>query len=111
MNVQGKAFVYQNEFKGKKKFSISDGSKNQDGTWTNVFYNVRFKGEQPTHKSQIEYKGFTSHFKADNGNVYTTIQITEWSYVGATQEVKQVESDPFSDYGNTIDISDDSLQF
>lgn len=102
MNVTGKSTVFYNQNKdGREYYSISDGSRNVDGDWTNKSWNVRFKGEAPQNKEKIEFEGFTTYYKASNGNIYTTIQIMEWKYVDQNKNgfefneemVKKIEED------------------
>jgi len=93
MNVSGKyAMIFHNEHNGVTYYSLSDSTKQQDGTYANQNYGARFtKGTTPpTDKSKITFKGFTSNRKAENGKVYTTIQVMEWEY--SEQEQTQYKS-------------------
>jgi hypothetical protein len=126
MNVSGKyAMIFHNEHNGVTYYSLSDSTKQQDGTYVNQSYGARFtKGTTPpTDKSKITFKGFTSNRKAENGKVYTTIQVMEWEYSEGSEQVKtqyvpsevsdnmKVErEDPFFASSN-IDIDEDDLPF
>jgi hypothetical protein len=126
MNISGKyAMIFHNEHNGVTYYSLSDSTKQQDGTYVNQSYGARFtKGTTPpTDKSKITFKGFTSNRKAENGKVYTTIQVMEWEYSEGSEQVKTQyvpsevsdnmkvkRDDPFFASSN-IEIDDDSLPF
>jgi hypothetical protein len=125
MNVSGKyAMIFHNEHNGVTYYSLSDSTKQQDGTYVNQSYGARFtKGTTPpTDKSKITYEGFTSNRKAENGKVYTTIQIMEWEYSEGSDQVQRgtqeipeslktpKPDDPFFASSN-IDIDSDDLPF
>jgi vesicle coat complex subunit len=134
MNVNGKyAMIFHNEHNGVTYYSLSDSTKQQDGTYANKSYSARFtKGTTPpTNESKITFKGFTSNRKADNDKVYTTIQVMEWEYseqdnaqyqsnslddetlelVKKFKEKNKVEKvDPFFASSN-IEVDDDDLPF
>jgi hypothetical protein len=126
MNVSGKfSMIFHNEHNGVTYYSLSDSTKQQDGSYVNQSYGARFtKGTTPpTDKSKITFKGFTSNRKAENGKVYTTIQVMEWEYSEGSEQVKtqyvpsevsdnmKVErDDPFFASSN-IDIDDYDLPF
>jgi hypothetical protein len=112
MNVSGKyAMIFHNEKNGVTYYSLSDSTKQQDGTYVNQSYGARFtKGTTPpTDRSKITFKGFTSNKKAENGKVYTTIQVMEWEYseqdnaqyqkqeVSSELKVERDKTDPFFD--------------
>jgi hypothetical protein len=97
MNVSGKyAMIFHNEKNGKTWITLSDSSKNVDGTYTNQSYTVRFKKdtEPPTDRSKINFKGFTSYYKPEE-TVYTTIQVMEWDY--SDKEHVQYQSNSLDD--------------
>jgi hypothetical protein len=116
MNVSGKyAMIFYNEHNGVTYYSLSDSTKQQDGTYVNQSYGARFtKGTTPpTDKSKITFKGFTSNRKAENGKVYTTIQVMEWEYSEqdnvqyGTQEIPKelkVERDKTDPFFDKVDI-------
>lgn len=117
MNVTGKSTLFRNQQNDRVWYSISDGSKDVNGNWTNKSWNVRFKGDAPLDRSKIEFSGFMTYYKADNGNLYETIQVMEWSYL---QDHKQSQSNynpiqpqksPFEEYGASIDIDPEDLPF
>jgi hypothetical protein len=125
MNVSGKyAMIFHNEHNGVTYYSLSDSTKQLDGTYVNQSYGARFtKGTTPpTDRSKITFKGFTSNRKADNVKVYTTIQVMEWEYseqdnaqyqkqeIPSELKVERDKGDPFFASSN-IDISEDDLPF
>lgn len=89
MEVNGKAKVFHNEKDGREWITISDSSKDVNGNRVYQNYNARFKNGQPRHESFIEFEGFTSYYKSDNGKVYTTIQIMNWQELESKQPQQQ----------------------
>jgi hypothetical protein len=125
MNVSGKyAMIFHNEHNGVTYYSLSDSTKQQDGTYVNQSYGARFtKGTTPpTDRSKITFKGFTSNRKADNDKVYTTIQVMDWEYseqdnaqyqkqeIPSELKVERDKGDPFFASSN-IEIDTDDLPF
>jgi hypothetical protein len=136
MNVSNKyAMIFHNEKNGKMYYSISDSTKQLDGTYANKSYGARFAKDTapPTDRSKINFKGFTSNYQADKDSpVYATIQVMEWEYseqqqtqydtsnslsdetvelVEKFKEKNKVEKeDPFFASSN-IEIDDDDLPF
>jgi hypothetical protein len=98
MNVDNKyAMVFHNEKNGKMYYSISDSTKQLDGTYANKSYGARFAKdtEPPTDRSKINFKGFTSNYQADKDSpVYATIQVMEWEYSEQTETQYQKQGIP-----------------
>jgi hypothetical protein len=103
MNVENKyAMIFHNENNGVMYYSISDSTKQLDGTYANKSYGARFKKdtEPPTDRSKINFKGFTSNYQADKDSpVYATIQVMEWEY----SEQKETQYNTLSD--DTIELA------
>ena len=122
MNVTGKyAMVFHNEKNGKMYYSISDSTKQLDGTYANKSYGARFAKdtEPPTDRSKINFKGFTSNYQADKDSpVYASIQVMEWEYSEQQQTKREIpkslqkekSGDPFFASSN-IEVDDDDLPF
>ena len=133
MNVSGKyAMVFHNENNGVTYYSISDSTKQLDGTYANKSYGARFKKdtEPPTDRRKINFKGFTSNYQADKDSpVYASIQVMEWEYSEQQQtqygtlsedtealvekfkeKNKEEKTDPFFASSN-IEVDDDDLPF
>jgi hypothetical protein len=125
MNVENKyAMIFYNEKNGKMYYSISDSTKQLDGTYANKSYGARFAKdtEPPTDRSKINFKGFTSNYQADKDSpVYATIQVMEWEYSeqqqsqNTKQEIpkslqKEEKVDPFFASSN-IEVDDSDLPF
>jgi len=98
MNVTTKySMVFYNKHNDKTYYSISDSSKNVDGTYINRSWNIRFKGEAPTDRSKINVKdGFVSYYKPED-KVFETIQCMDWEYCETqpTQKTEEESSLPF----------------
>lgn len=105
-SITGKyGMIFHNEKDGNKWYTLSDSSKNVDGTFTNYPWRVRFKGDIPNDRTKIKYEGFFSYYQKEKGTpVYATIQCMEWEYV------EQPNQDTFSS-DTAIDIGEDSLPF
>lgn len=111
MEVINKGFLNFNEKYNKKtdKFmtasmSFSNG-KDEQGNWVNGYINVIAFGENiPKLEASVgnlaEVKGRYSHKKADEKGVYPQIVITDF--------LTEIET---SQFGNSVDISDDDMPF
>lgn len=59
VTIEGTAIVWANEYNGKRYYSVSVGSKNQEGNWENARQPVRFKsGIKVSNKTEIDFKAF-----------------------------------------------------
>lgn len=78
VTIEGTAIVWANEYNGKRYYSVSVGSKNQEGNWENARQPVRFKsGIKVSNKTEIDFKAFPTVAKGKNGN-YVLWQITDF---------------------------------
>jgi len=95
MNVELKyGMVFHNQHNGNTFYSVSDSSKNVDGSYTNRSWNVRFKGNVPQDRSKINLKGFMSYFRKEE-RTYDTIQVMEWEYCEQPQQTQEESMLPF----------------
>lgn len=111
MEVTNKGYINFNEQYNKKtnKFmsasmSFSNG-KDEQGNWLNGYINVIAFGEnipklEASVGNLVEVKGRYSHKKADEKGVYPQIVITDF--------LTEIET---SQFGNSVDISDDDMPF
>lgn len=111
MEVTNKGYLNFNEQYNKKtnKFmsasmSFSNG-KDEQGNWVNGYINVIAFGEnipklEASVGNLVEVKGRYSHKKADEKGVYPQIVITDF--------LTEIET---SQFGNSVDISDDDMPF
>lgn len=111
MEVTNKGYINFNEQYNKKtnKFmsasmSFSNGKDEQDN-WVNGYINVIAFGEnipklEASVGNLVEVKGRYSHKKADEKGVYPQIVITDF--------LTEIET---SQFGNSVDISDDDMPF
>ena len=117
MNVSGKGMVFRNTKDDRVWYNISDSSKDQEGNYVNKSWTVRFlKNQEPEERRQIKFEGFMTYYKANNGTVYTTIQVMKWQYVGTSSNGttnsnnEQMTITPQYEHTN-INIKDDDLPF
>lgn len=111
MEVTNKGYINFNDKYNKKtdKFmsasmSFSNG-KDEQGNWVNGYINVIAFGEnipklEASVGNLVEVKGRYSHKKADEKGVYPQIVITDF--------LTEIET---SQFGNSVDISDDDMPF
>lgn len=65
-----------------KDYAISIGTKNEDGTWNNALFNVRFKnGVTVPDKAKISIKNCFPTVKEYNGKSYINWIITDFDIV------------------------------
>jgi len=79
VTIEGTAIVWANEYNGKRYYSLSVGSKKQDGDgWDNAKQPIRFKsGIKVNNKTEISFKAFPTVGKGKDGN-FVLWQITEY---------------------------------
>lgn len=78
VTIEGTAIVWANEYNGKRYYSVSVGSKDQEGNWMNAKQPVRFKsGVKVNNKTEIDFKAFPTVSKGKDGN-FVLWQITEY---------------------------------
>lgn len=98
MNITGKARVWANEHQNDRgvfnTYSLSIGSKRQDGTWINAYQKVKFKGDLPRPENG-EWINVTNAFPSvdewedkTNGNKRTQVVwvITEYEKMDSAQK-------------------------
>lgn len=76
--IEGKAKIWAKDFDGRRIYSISVSTKDQNGNWANAYQPVRFrKGVQVENGSVIDFRGFAtvSIGKEKNSVIW---QITEF---------------------------------
>lgn len=80
--IEGKAKVWAKDFDGRRIYSISVSTKDQNGNWKNAYQPIRFKrGESVENGTEIDFRAFAtvSIGKEKNSVIW---QITEYRISG-----------------------------
>ena len=87
--IEGKAKVWAKDFDGRKVYSISVSTKDQNGNWKNAYQPIRFKkGEGVENGTEIDFRAFaTVSIGKDKNSVIW--QITEFRTAGDDMAAEQ----------------------
>lgn len=111
MQVQGNGTLYKNQY----GWSISDNQKQADGTINKFYIPVKFKKDlqEPEDRTFVSIKGFTKPYKTKEGKLGISYFIMDYEPIGGVKtakngiiENKEVESDPYEEFGNTIKVDE-----
>lgn len=104
MNISGKCKIYAKMFGERVAYSTAISSKNQDGTYENMYVNVQLpKDTILDDKTLINVKnGFLSNYKNKEGLYQVKLIIQEFEEIGSKSNVTTV-----NDIVNVVDESDD----
>ncbi len=115
--------VFRNDYNGYSYYKIGVSKKSQTGEWINGYIRCQFKKDVVIeNKTKIYIKSGFLSFNLNNKETIPYIFITDFETVDETIEnakvqntvdnmVKQEQSDPFKDFGEEIQLSDDDLPF
>ena len=102
---------------------LSTGKKNQDGSWTNMSWNIRFIGkcyDQASHlkeKDKVELRsGYVENtYNKESKKSYVNVIVFEFETDYKEVEVKNIEqkqnTKPLENVNSQLDISNDDLPF
>lgn len=117
MNLIGKCKIFKNQY----GYSASESEKDRNGNYINYYIPVNFPKTMailPDDKETIEIiKGFTKHYKKTIDNkdyTLTTYMILEWKSLGVEKpaiEVKEDKEDPYADFAQEVEITEEMLPF
>jgi hypothetical protein len=96
---------------------LSTGKKNQDGSWTNMSWNVRFIGKCYDQASRLKEKdkielrsGYVENsYDKETKKSYVNVIVFEFE-TEYNQEVKETKN-PFKDAPKEVEIKNDDLPF
>jgi hypothetical protein len=118
--------IFRNDFNGYSYYKIGVSKKSQSGEWINGYIRCQFKKdvviENKTkiyirkawlsfylnNKETIPYI-FISEFETTDETIENSKKVSQSGTETATQSVTQ--EDPFKDFGEEIQLSDDMLPF
>lgn len=107
--------IFKFEDNGKVKYTYGVGKKKKDSQeYDNAFFPIQFKqGVNIPDKSKImlinAFPSFYSwEFQGKKGNTFY-IMCTEFDIVDEEPKVEKVESNPFADFGASIETDDNFL--
>lgn len=106
--------VFRNEYEGKSFYKLGLSKKDIEGNYINGTIDARFKKEVELHnKTKIKINNaWLDFYKKDNKtNVY--VMITDFDVVDepSTNLIQPDSTNPFQDFGSSIQIDDEDLPF
>ena len=124
MNIENKypVMIFRNEFEGKALYNVGLSKKDQEGNYINGSIPCKFKKDvEVENKSKIYIKKAWLDFYRKDKQTIPFIFISEFEYVGEAIELSKksdsdiiqgvMNDDPFTSFGNEIEITDDMLPF
>ena len=115
--------IFRNDFNGYSYYKIGVSKKSQSGEWINGYIRCQFKKDiSLENKTKIYIRKAWLSFYLNNKETIPYIFISDFETTDETIEnakvqttvdnmVKQEESDPFKDFGEEIQLSDEDLPF
>jgi len=111
--------VFRNDYNGYSYYKIGVSKKSQTGEWINGYIRCQFKkGVTLENKTKIYIRKAWLSFYLNNKDTIPFIFISEFETTDETIESAKKESaensteiDPFKDFGEEIQLSDDDLPF
>lgn len=106
--------IFKKEFDGKTNYSMGMSKKKQDGTYDNGYMKVQFKkGNEPTgEQTKIYIKDAWLSFNLFEKKTYPYVFINEYTTIEDAileSKVEKEVNDPFSDYGDMLEVNDNFL--
>lgn len=94
-------------FRRDKKYTVGIGKKNPDGSYENAYFPIQFnKDVELENKTLIKIKtAWLSFYKWENDSGKGTVFYIKCSDFDIVEEPK-VESNPYEEFGNSIDLDD-----
>lgn len=122
MNIENKypVMIFKKEYQGRIFYSVGLSRKDRDGNYINGYMPCRFKNNVSVEdKTKMYIKSAWLDFYLKDKETKPYIFINEFELVGETienakqkekEEIKE-EVDPFTQFANEVEITDDDLPF
>ena len=125
MNIENKypVMIFKREYEGKTYYSVSLSKKDRDGKYINGYMSCRFKnGVEVDNQTKIYIKNAWMDFYLKDKETKPYIFINEFQTVeevidnnkkSNSEILKDVmqDKDPFAEFGQEVQISQDDLPF
>lgn len=104
--------IFKNEYEGKPYYSLGLSKKMQDGNYLNGYIPCQFKKNvEIDNKKKIYIKNAWLTFYIKDKKTIPYIFINEFEYVEAAIKEAKKETDPFKEFADEIEITDEDLPF
>jgi hypothetical protein len=114
-----KIWINKKDFEGRAAYStkLSQKDKESKQEICSMYLDIQFPRDKQSEAGQILLKdGFLTCYQNQKGEVKPKLVVMDYDYLQASQNltprvepIKKVESDPFSEFGNTVEIDNDFL--
>ena len=125
INTEQAYMIFRNDFNGYSYYKIGVSKKSQTGEWINGYIRCKFKkGVTLENQTKINIKSSFLSFDLIDRKSIPCIVVTEFEIIDDNNKasesdisqtvdnmVKNEQSDPFIDFGEEIQLSDDDLPF
>ncbi len=125
LTIERPCVLFRNDYNGYSYYKIGMSKKSQTGEWINGYIRCKFKkGVTLENQTKINIKSSFLSFDLIDRKSIPCIVVTEFEIIDDNNKasesdisqtvdnmVKQEQSDPFKDFGEEIQLSDDDLPF
>ena len=104
--------VFSNEYEEKKYYKIGLSKKDKNGNYINGYLDARFrKDEEIDDSKKIYIKEAWLDFYVKDKITKLYIFINKYEYVADVIKDEKIEKDPFAEFGEEVELTDDDLPF
>lgn len=102
--------VFDREYEGRKYYKIGLSKKNEDGTYKNGYIDCHFRKDVEVDTSKKIYlQDCWLDFYVKDKKTYPHIFVNKFDYVADV--VKEEVKDPFVEFGEEVELTDEDLPF
>lgn len=108
--------IFENEYEGKKYYKIGLSKKDMNGKYMGGYIDCRFRKDvdvDATKKIYLQDCWLDFYLKDKRTRLYVFINKFEYvqDVIEETKKEPKEESDPFKDFSNEIELTDEDLPF
>lgn len=104
--------VFKNEYEGKTYYKIGLSKKDQEGKYMNGYLDARFRKDAEIDDSKKIYiqEAWLDFYLKDK-ITKPFIFINKFEYVADVIKDETIEKDPFAEFGEEVQLTEDDLPF
>lgn len=102
--------IFENEYDGRKYYRLGLSKKDKDGNYVNGYLDCHFRKDAEVDTSKKIYiQDAWLDFYVKEKVTHPYVFINKFDYV--EDVIKQEVNDPFAEFGNELELSDEDLPF
>ena len=104
--------IFMNEYQGNAYYKMGLSKKDQNGNYMNGYIDCRFRKDATIDCSKKIYlQDCWLDFYVKDKVTKLYVFINKFDYVSDVIENSKIENDPFKDFGEEIELTDEDLPF